>query len=100
MPRPKRARTGRLLKTLRRSTRARIPAICTLITPGTKARRERLASSKSGMTGSSPTSRGSFEEPPVVYELKDKKGSLINFDFANGLYTVPKLATERLRRNR
>ena len=26
-----------------------------------------------------------------MYELKDKKGSLINFDFANGLYTVPKL---------
>jgi type IV secretion system protein VirB9 len=35
--------------------------------------------------------QGKFEEPPVVYELKDKKGSLINFDFANGLYIVPKL---------
>ena len=35
--------------------------------------------------------QGKFEEPPVVYELKDKKGSIINFDFANGLYTVPKL---------
>lgn len=35
--------------------------------------------------------QGRFEEPPVVYELKDNKGSLINFDFANGLYTVPKL---------
>ena len=35
--------------------------------------------------------QGKFEEPPAVYELKDKKGSLINFDFANGLYTVPKL---------
>ncbi|MBB5061618.1 type IV secretion system protein VirB9 [Granulicella aggregans] len=35
--------------------------------------------------------QGKFEEPPVVYELKDGKGSLINFDFANGLYTVPKL---------
>ena len=35
--------------------------------------------------------QGKFEEPPVVYELKDKKGSLINFEFANGLYTVPKL---------
>jgi type IV secretion system protein VirB9 len=33
---------------------------------------------------------GKFQEPPVVYELKDKKGSLINFDFANGLYTIPK----------
>ncbi len=35
--------------------------------------------------------QGKFEEPPVVYELKDKKGSLINFEFANGLYTIPKL---------
>jgi type IV secretory pathway VirB9-like protein len=35
--------------------------------------------------------QGKFEEPPVVYELKDKKGSLINFQFENGLYTVPKL---------
>jgi len=35
--------------------------------------------------------QGRFEEPPAVYALKDKKGSLINFDFANGLYTVPKL---------
>jgi type IV secretion system protein VirB9 len=24
------------------------------------------------------------------YELKDKKGSLINFDYSDGLYTVPK----------
>ena len=35
--------------------------------------------------------QGKFEEPPVVYELKDRKGSLINFQFENGLYTVPKL---------
>jgi len=34
---------------------------------------------------------GHFQEPPVVYELKDGKGSLINFDFANGLYTLPKM---------
>lgn len=34
--------------------------------------------------------RGQFQETPALYELKDKKGSLINFDFANGLYTVPK----------
>jgi len=27
---------------------------------------------------------------PALYEVKDKKPSLINFDFANGLYTVPK----------
>ena len=34
--------------------------------------------------------RGRFQETPVLYELKDGKGSLINFDFANGLYIVPK----------
>lgn len=34
--------------------------------------------------------RGQFQETPVLYEVKDKKPSLINFDFANGLYTVPK----------
>ena len=34
--------------------------------------------------------QGSFEETPALYELKDGKGSLINADFANGLYTVPK----------
>ena len=34
--------------------------------------------------------RGQFQETPALYEMKDKKPSLINFDFANGLYTVPK----------
>ncbi len=34
--------------------------------------------------------RGHFQETPVLYELKDGKGSLINFDFNDGLYTVPK----------
>ena len=34
--------------------------------------------------------RGQFQETPALYELKDGKGSLINFDFSNGLYTVPK----------
>jgi len=34
--------------------------------------------------------RGHFEETPALYELKDGKGSLINFDFNAGLYTVPK----------
>lgn len=34
--------------------------------------------------------RGQFQETPALYELKDKKPSLINFDFSNGLYTVPK----------
>ena len=34
--------------------------------------------------------RGQFQETPALYELKDKKGSLINFDYNAGLYTVPK----------
>jgi type IV secretion system protein VirB9 len=34
--------------------------------------------------------RGQFQETPALYEVKDKKPSLINFDFANGLYIVPK----------
>jgi len=34
--------------------------------------------------------RGQFEETPALYELKDGKGSLINFDFNAGLYIVPK----------
>ena len=34
--------------------------------------------------------RGQFQETPALYEVKEKKPSLINFDFSNGLYTVPK----------
>lgn len=34
--------------------------------------------------------RGHFQETPALYEVKDKKPSLINFDFSNGLYVVPK----------
>jgi type IV secretory pathway VirB9-like protein len=34
--------------------------------------------------------RGQFQETPALYEVKDKKLSLINFDFNAGLYTVPK----------
>jgi type IV secretory pathway VirB9-like protein len=37
--------------------------------------------------------RGQFQEIPALYELKDGKGSLIKYDFANGLYTVPKTLT-------
>lgn len=33
--------------------------------------------------------RGHFQETPALYEVKDGKGSLINFDFSNGLFTVP-----------
>jgi len=38
--------------------------------------------------------RGQFQETPALYELKDGKGSLINYDFANGLYTIPKTVAE------
>src|ERR1700727_2358267 len=34
--------------------------------------------------------RGQFQETPALYEVRDKKGSLINFDFNAGLYTVAK----------
>ena len=34
--------------------------------------------------------RGQFQETPALYEVKEKKPSLVNFDFADGLYTVPK----------
>jgi type IV secretion system protein VirB9 len=34
--------------------------------------------------------RGKSQETPALYEVKDKKPSLINFDFNDGLYTVPK----------
>lgn len=34
--------------------------------------------------------RGQFQETPGLYAIKDGKLSLINFDFSNGLYTVPK----------
>ena len=34
--------------------------------------------------------RGKFQETPVLYELKDGRGSLINWDYTDGLYTVPK----------
>ena len=34
--------------------------------------------------------RGQFQETPALYEIKDGKGSLINFDYNAGLYTVPK----------
>ena len=34
--------------------------------------------------------RGRFQETAALYEVKDGKPSLINFDFSNGLYTVPK----------
>jgi type IV secretion system protein VirB9 len=34
--------------------------------------------------------RANPQETPALYEVKDNKPSLVNFDFANGIYTVPK----------
>ncbi len=34
--------------------------------------------------------RDQFQETPALYELKDKRGSLIKFDYNDGMYTVPK----------
>jgi len=34
--------------------------------------------------------RANPQEVPALYEVKDNKPSLVNFDFANGLYTVSK----------
>jgi type IV secretion system protein VirB9 len=38
--------------------------------------------------------RGHFQETPALYELKDGKGSLINFDYNDGLYTIPKTVAD------
>ena len=34
------------------------------------------------------------QETPAVYEMKDSKPSLIQFDFKDGIYTIPKIMTE------
>jgi hypothetical protein len=39
--------------------------------------------------------RGQFQETPALYELKNNKGALINFDYSDGLYTVPKQLANR-----
>ena len=31
------------------------------------------------------------QEKPTVYELKDGKPNLVNFDFENGVYVIPKI---------
>jgi type IV secretion system protein VirB9 len=31
------------------------------------------------------------QEKPTIYELKDKKPNLINFDYQNGVYVIPKI---------
>ena len=34
------------------------------------------------------------QETPAVYEMKDGKPSLIQFDFKDGIYTIPKIMTD------
>jgi len=75
------------------SFKASYPARCASITPGTRRRARRLAFSRFGAMTSSPTC-GPVQETPALYELKDGKGSLINYDFANGLYTIPKTVVQ------
>ena len=31
------------------------------------------------------------QEKPTIYELKDGKPDLVNFDFENGVYVIPKI---------
>jgi len=38
--------------------------------------------------------KSSAQETPTMYELKDGKPSLVQFDFKDGLYTAPKILTE------
>lgn len=38
--------------------------------------------------------QASPQETPAVYEVKDGKPSLIQFDFKDGIYTVPKILTD------
>ena len=72
------------------STAASIPAPCTLTTPGTRRRAKSSGLEQIWRDDKFTYLRGQFQETPALYEVKDKKPSLINFDFSNGLYTVPK----------
>lgn len=60
------------------------------IAPGDKAAKDRLAELPVFVPAAELDKvkpRPQFQETPALYEVKDKKPSLINFDFANGLYT-------------
>ena len=64
--------------------------VCTSISPGMRRRARRLALQQIWHDDKFTYLRGQFQETPALYELKDGKGSLINFDYNAGLYTVPK----------
>ena len=38
--------------------------------------------------------KSAAQETPTIYEVKDKKPNLINFDLQNGVYVVPKIVDE------
>lgn len=38
--------------------------------------------------------KSAAQETPTIYEIKDKKPNLINFDLENGVYVVPKIVDE------
>lgn len=38
--------------------------------------------------------RSSAQEKPTLYELKDGKPSIVNFDLSNGLYVIPKIVDD------
>ena len=38
--------------------------------------------------------RSSAQEKPTIYERKDNKPNLINFDFQNGVYVIPKIVDD------
>ena len=76
--------------TRRKSTAASTPERFTSTTPGIGKRVTLWACSRCGMTTSSPTYAASSRRRRHSTRLKDGKPSLINFDFAGGLYTIPK----------
>lgn len=38
--------------------------------------------------------KSSAQEKPTIYELKDGKPSIVNFDLSNGLYVIPKIVDD------
>ena len=42
-------------------------------------------------TTNSPTSSPNAQEKPTIYEVKDGKPNLINFNLSNGVYVIPKI---------
>ena len=58
---------------------------------GRRSTASRSSCARCGTTASSPTSRPDATELPALYELKDGKPALVNFQVQNGTYVVPKV---------